>query len=197
MVRHGDLRQSRESSPTSGEAEVALSRVVHVVRTYLELRSPSQLRASPIDDPSVQYLRRDEVGVAQYRRLYADVGDKWHWHDRNAWSDEQLAKYLASPNVAVWELLVANESAGFFELVHHDDGSVEIAYFGLAETFIGRGLGKAMLTRAAQEAWSLAPTRVWLHTCTLDSPHALPNYVARGFEETRKETFVATLNETA
>ena len=23
--------------------------------------------------------------------------------------------------------------------------------------------------------------RVWLHTCTADHPHALPNYLARGF----------------
>jgi hypothetical protein len=26
---------------------------------------------------------------------------------------------------------------------------------------------------------------VWLHTCTLDSPAALPNYLARGFEVVR------------
>jgi GNAT superfamily N-acetyltransferase len=70
------------------------------------------------------------------------------------------------------------------------DGAVEIAYFGLVERFIGRGIGKAMLTRAAEEAWALEPTRVWLHTCTLDSPHALPNYKARGFEETKRETYV-------
>lgn len=164
-----------------------MSRVVDVVRTYLELRSPSQLRPSTIDDPSVQYLRRDDIGVDDYRRLYRSVGDEWYWHDRNAWSDATLTSYLASLNVTVWELLVANESAGFFELAKHDDGSIEIAYFGLAGPFIGRGLGKAMLTRAAEEAWSFAPTRVWLHTCTLDSPHALPNYLARGFERTRTE----------
>ena len=53
---------------------------------------------------------------------------------------------------------------------------------------MGRGIGKAMLTRAAEEAWALGASRVWLHTCTLDSPRALPNYQARGFEETRTET---------
>lgn len=164
-----------------------MSRVVDVVRTYLELRSPSQLRASTVDDPSVQYVWRGDISTEHYRRLYKSVGDKWYWHDRNAWSEDRLASYLASPNITVWELLAANESAGFFELAKHDDGSVEIAYFGLAGPFIGRGLGKAMLTRAAQEAWSLAPARVWLHTCTLDSPHALPNYLARGFEKTRTE----------
>jgi GNAT superfamily N-acetyltransferase len=133
------------------------------------------------------------MSVREYRRLYHDVGERWHWHDRNIWSDEQMAAHLTSPDVAVWECLVAGDSAGFFELQRVSDGSVEIAYFGLVERFIGRGIGKAMLTRAAEEAWALGPSRVWLHTCTLDSPRALPNYKARGFEEYRQETFVVQL----
>jgi GNAT superfamily N-acetyltransferase len=189
------VRQPRESRASSGEVEGALSREVEVVRTYLELRSLAQLRASEIDDATVEFVRRDNITAAHYRRLYRAVGDRWYWHDRNAWSDDELLAYLASPKIVVWECLVANETAGFFELAKHDDGSVEIAYFGLAGPFIGRGLGKSMLTRAAREAWALAPTRVWLHTCTLDSPHALSNYLARGFEETRKETYVAAIRE--
>src|SRR6185312_7134057 len=101
-------------------------------------------------------------------------GDRWYWRDRNAWSDERMAAYLASPNIYVWEALVGGETAGFFEIERHDDG----------------GLGKAMLTRAAQEAWALGGSLVWLHTCTLDSPHALPNYKARGFVETRTERYM-------
>lgn len=93
----------------------------------------------------------------------------------------------------MWECLVNDRSAGFFELERMSDGSVEIAYFGLAAAFIGRGIGKAMLTRAADDAWTLGATRVWLHTCTLDSPNALPNYRARGFQEFRQERYVAQL----
>ena len=170
-----------------------MSRVVEVVRTYLELRSPQQLRGAAANDPAVRFVPRPEITASQYRRLYHDVGNRWHWHDRDAWSDEQLATYLASPTVAVTECLVGDETAGYFELVRHEDDSVEIAYFGLVDAFIGRGLGKAMLTRAAEEAWSTRPSRVWLHTCTLDSPHALPNYRARGFEETRKEVELVTV----
>jgi GNAT superfamily N-acetyltransferase len=187
------VREPRESSAPSGEAESALSPVIEVVRTYLELRSPDQLRAAYTDDPSVEFVRRDRIGVDQYRRLYRIVGEKWHWKDRNAWTDERLAALLARPTVSVWECLVNSETAGFFELERHDDSSIEISYFGLMEEFIGRGLGKAMLTRAAQEAWSMNPSRVWLHTCTLDSPHALPNYKARGFEETRTEKYVVQI----
>jgi len=136
---------------------------------------------------------RDAIEPAHYRRLYHAVGDRWYWHDRNAWSDQALAMHLASQSISIWECLVGEDTAGFFELAKHDDGAVEIAYFGLVESFMGRGIGKAMLTRAAEQAWSLGASRVWLHTCTLDSPRALPNYLARGFEETRKETHVVVL----
>jgi GNAT superfamily N-acetyltransferase len=170
-----------------------VSPVVEVIRTYLELRSPAQLRPSRTDDPAVAFVRRDDITPSEYRRLYHVVGERWQWKDRTAWPDERLTEHLASPDVSVWECLVAGESAGFFELQRTADGSVEIAYFGLVDRFIGRGIGKAMLTRAAGEAWSFGASRVWLHTCTLDSPHALPNYKARGFEETRRETFVYQL----
>jgi len=31
-------------------------------------------------------------------------------------------------------------------------------------------------------------SRVWVHTCTLDHPGALPNYIARGFRVYKEET---------
>jgi GNAT superfamily N-acetyltransferase len=127
--------------------------------------------------------------VPLYRRLYHDVGEPWFWHDRLEWTDDELARHLSAPNVGVWELLVARESAGYFELQRHDDGSVEIAYFGLVPKFIGRGLGGLLLTDAVLEAWRMpgGATRVWLHTCTLDSPNALPAYQARGFRPFKTE----------
>jgi GNAT superfamily N-acetyltransferase len=170
-----------------------LSRLVEAVRTYLELRSPEELRRAELDDPRVRFVRRDGISTAHYRRIYRDVGARWHWRDRDTWSDERLAAYLARPDISVWECMSDEQSAGFFELERLDDGSVEISYFGLAAPFIGRGIGKAMLTRAVDEAWALGASRVWLHTCTLDSPNALPNYKARGFQEFRRERYVAQL----
>lgn len=174
-----------------------MSREVEVVRTYLELRSPEQLRPSSVDatDSSVAFVHRPAISVDDYRRLYRAVGYRWYWRDRNAWSDVRLAAHLVRPEIAVWECVVGGESAGYFELERRDDDSVEIAYFGLSEKFFGRGIGKSMLTRAARAAWALGPSRVWLHTCTLDSPHALPNYRARGFEAFRTETYMATVDD--
>ena len=134
--------------------------------------------------------------MAQYRDMYRRVGDRWHWHDRLRWSDERLAQQLARPSVSVWALYVDDQLGGYFELESQDAGDVEIVYFGLTSSFIGKGFGAAMLTRAVDESFALGAKRVWLHTCTLDSPRALPNYKARGFRETGKiEKYVVQTDE--
>ena len=69
---------------------------------------------------------------------------------------------------------------------------MEIAYFGLAPGAIGLGLGKHLLSCAVRDAWAAGPSRVWVHTCTLDHPHALPNYQTRGFTVYRTETYEVT-----
>jgi len=159
-----------------------------VTRTYLRMTRPEQLRpARPV--PNARAVRIDPCTVARYRELYAAVGSDWHWHDRDAWSDERLAQHLADPSVSVFLFTVDGEPVGYFELQQHDDGDVEIAYFGLFPGQIGRGYGGAMLTAAASEGWRLGAASVWLHTCTLDHPHAIENYRARGFEEFKRETY--------
>jgi GNAT superfamily N-acetyltransferase len=164
-----------------------------VVRTYLELPTPAAFRPTSPLGGDARIVRRDPCTRADYRRLYTAVGGPWHWRDRLAWDDATLDAHLASPDIAIWELLVGNESAGYFELRREPPGEVEIAYFGLIPAFIGRGLGGALLSAAVQEAWRFGAQRVWLHTCTLDSPHALPNYKSRGFLPYRTEQYEIAL----
>ena len=166
---------------------------VDVVRTYLEMRSPGALRRAPAPAPDALVRREPRPTPARYRALYAGVGGAYHWRDRLGWTDEELAAHLALRSVQLFVLEVAGETAGFFELKRHFDDSVEIAYFGLLPGFLGRGLGKFMLTRAIEEAWALDATRVWVHTCTLDDAAALPNYRARGMTEFRTEHYQAEI----
>ena len=80
--------------------------------------------------------------------------------------------------------------AGYYELRRvRDDDSVELAYFGIVAAEFGRGFGKHLLSCAVRDAWALRPSRVWVHTCTLDHPNALPNYVARGFVPYKTEEY--------
>ena len=170
---------------------------VEVTRTYLELPTPDALRPAPLPNADAQVLRLALDAVDDYRRLYRAVGQRWHWRDRAEWDDETIRAHLGSSNIAVWELRVAGESAGYFELRRSGEDEVEIAYFGLVPSFIGRGLGGALLTAAVQEAWNFGGRRVWLHTCTLDSPNALPNYRARGFQPYRTERYETNLDAPA
>jgi GNAT superfamily N-acetyltransferase len=163
-----------------------------VTRTYLRMTRPESLRPAHAP-PNARLEALDPCPAARYRALYAAVGGAWHWHDRDAWSDDRLAAHLADPAVSVQLFLVDDAPAGYFELQQHDAGDVEIAYFGLFADHIGKGLGGAMLTAATREAWRRGATSVWLHTCTLDHPHAIANYRARGFEEFKQERYEATL----
>jgi GNAT superfamily N-acetyltransferase len=84
---------------------------------------------------------------------------------------------------------VDGERAGYYELAPGAT-SVEIAYLGLLPAFQGQGLGGHLLTHALTRALQRAG-RVWLHTCTLDGPHALANYRARGLRPFRTEVLGA------
>ncbi|MDB4907920.1 MAG: GCN5-related N-acetyltransferase [Gemmatimonadetes bacterium] len=164
-----------------------------VERTYLELRSRDALRVTSADLAQLDGLRltdASDMSVSEYRALYALIGDRWHWHDRNAWSDARLGAHLASLDVATWTLSDHAGPLGYFELSRWSDGTVEILYFGLAERAMGRRLGAALLARAVEECWKWGAARVELNTCTLDSPRALPNYLARGFSIVRSETYL-------
>jgi GNAT superfamily N-acetyltransferase len=166
---------------------------VAAVRTYLELPDPGTLKRAPAPAAAARVEAVAEVPPELARRLYVEVGSAYHWRDRLGWTDAQWRERFALPAVSLHLLSVAGTTAGYFELQKHGDGSVEIAYFGLLPAFHGRGLGKFLLTDAADAAWALGATRVWLHTCTLDDPAALPNYVARGFRPYREERYEADL----
>jgi GNAT superfamily N-acetyltransferase len=164
-----------------------------VRRTYLELRSPAELRPVPTPGDPPELTREAPCSVALSRALYREVGRDYHWRDRDALSDAELEAYLSRPEVEVHVMRREGNPLGFFELMRHDDGSAEIVLFGLMPAAQGQGLGKWLLTRAVGEAWGLGATRVWLHTCTLDSPRALPNYLARGFVPYRSEIYTVNM----
>jgi ribosomal protein S18 acetylase RimI-like enzyme len=160
-----------------------------ITRTYLEMRDSSELQRSLSDDARISLNQMRECSPSFFRFLYVEVGRNYHWIDRLPWTDEDIAKHLLQSEISLWLMTYDGATAGYFELRKCDDGSVEIAYFGLLPAFIGRGLGKHLLTSAAEQAWADGADRVWLHTCTLDDPAAMPNYLKRGFRPFKTETY--------
>jgi GNAT superfamily N-acetyltransferase len=166
---------------------------IEVTRTYLEMRNASELLGAHCDDPSARVEQIPVCSPSFYRNLYVEVGKNYHWIDRLPWTDEQIAAHLNQPDITLWLMSYGDATAGYFELRRCEDGSVEIAYFGLLPEFLGRGLGKHLLTCATEHAWADGANRVWLHTCTLDDPAALPNYLKRGFKPFMTEKYTAEL----
>ena len=166
--------------------------LTEVVRTYLEMPNPEAHQAAPLSS-GARVEQVFDCPVSFHRFLYREVGRHYHWRDRLTWTDRQIEEYLADPAIALHVLYIQGSPAGYFELRLEADGSVEIAYFGLLPEYIGRGLGKGLLSEAVRRAWERGATRVWLHTCTLDDPAALPNYLKRGFAPFKEEKYETTI----
>jgi len=160
---------------------------VEVRRTYLAVDSRRQLVAAHSDDARLGLARLGPEDAAAYRALYAGVGGPYHWFERRAWGDDVLRAHLARPEIEVDVLTCEGEHVGFFELESHEDGSREVVYFGVLPALHGHGFGKHLLSVAVERAFALGASRVWLHTCSLDAPAALPNYERRGFRAYRWE----------
>jgi GNAT superfamily N-acetyltransferase len=151
-----------------------------VTITYLEMGSRSQ--AVPYVGERRLDVRRVEIPSPELNRfLYVTVGSEWWWHERLVWDRDRWMEWLDRPEVETWVGYLSGTPVGYFELEAQPGGQVEIAYFGLMSSFIGKGLGAELLAAAVARAWEVATARVWVHTCTLDHPRALPNYQSRGF----------------
>jgi len=175
-------------APSSGSTRLLApyrTSAMPVVRTYLELTDPTELRPAPParTDGRLSIARVDPPQGTTSRWFYEHVGRHHAWTDNlgrtaaewQAWAD----------GVETWVATIGAENAGYYELRADGEG-VEVAYFGLLPHAQGQGLGGHLLTHALTRAFELAP-RAWLHTCTLDSPRALPNYRARGLRPFRTE----------
>ncbi len=156
-----------------------------VVTTYLELTDPGDLRAASAPREPVDVARVRDPAVN--RALYETVGRDYSWLDRLPWTPTQWAAW--AERVETWVATTPEgERAGYYEL-DQAGRDVEITSFGLLPAFQGRGIGGHLLTHAIRRAFVLpGAARVWLHTCTLDGPHALANYQARGMRVYKVET---------
>ncbi len=167
---------------------------IEVTRTYLEMSAPEELEPAHLTDSRLRIDQLHECPASFYRFLYREVGRFYHWIDRLGWTDEEIRAHLDNTSITLWVMYYDGAPAGYFELFRYDDGSTEIAYFGLLPEFLGRGLGKHLLNIAVERAWSEGANRVWLHTCTLDDPAAMPNYLKRGFKPFKQEKYFTTIS---
>ena len=160
--------------------------MVDVTVFYLEMLSHSR-RVIPVPRAGLSVRHFPAPTVEEYRALYNAVGKDYYWLSRRKLTDAELATVIQNPRNEMHVLHVDGIPAGFAELDRRQPDEIELVQFGLTREFIGQGLGKWFLQWTIDQAWSYQPRRFWLHTCSLDHPAALPNYLKSGFALYREE----------
>lgn len=147
----------------------------------LEMLDPADLRPKLVDQPDFR-VECMSIKCPEFNKfLHMLVGHDHRWGGRSHWTKNDWYQYVMRDGFETWVAYQAGTPVGYFELEVGTKGDVRIACFGLLPLFVGKGLGGHLLSKAVERAWELHATRVWLSTCSHDHPHALPNYLARGF----------------
>lgn len=124
--------------------------------------------------------------VEQYLDVYKQIGGPWGWAGRLMLTHDQLKEKIHGHKNHILFVYYEDLLCGLVEL-EHQNNEVEIVYYGLDQEFIGKGLGKELGELTLAYAWSLKPTRVWLHTCEYDHPKALQAYIKMGMVQYKEQ----------
>ena len=167
-----------DEASTAGITPVPNGQLATIV-TYLEMTERIALTSHRPAGVELQEITTPDPH--RYRALFRAVGRDWLWVSRLLLSDTELGRVIGATHTSIHVLHLDGQEAGLLELDSSAANTVEIAYFGLVPQAIGQGLGKWLMGQALEIAWQTPVERVWLHTCTLDHPSALPFYKGCGF----------------
>lgn len=155
---------------------------ISVTVTFLEMkRKPAHYPHAPAN-VNIALMKTRDMPLHFYRYLTDRVGRKWHWVNILRLADDELAAKIHKPERDIRVLYLDGAPAGFFDINPLSGDETEIAYFGMMEHALGRGVGRWFLGAAIEAAWATGPRQVVVQTCTLDHPAALPLYQKLGFE---------------
>ena len=157
-------------------------------RYYLEITSIDKLKdkQKPIDNLKIDLLKSENFELNKF--FYKQIGKKYRWTDRLIWTDLQWSNYVSNKNLETYVIKNGEDLVGYFELIHHPEkNETELAYLGLFEDYFGKGVGGYALTTAIVKSFEKKIKRMWVHTCTLDHPNAIKNYLARGMKIFKEE----------
>lgn len=152
-----------------------MANVVTCLELTLEDQAPTPL------PPPLELTPFGPEAIESYRRLFRQVGEPWLWFSRLVMPDAELRARLADPAIFIAALVGNAEPLGLLELDFREPATCEIVSFGLLPSQAGQGLGRRLMTGALALAAQRGARRVWLHTCTFDSPQAIPFYLRCGF----------------
>jgi GNAT superfamily N-acetyltransferase len=163
---------------------VGLTRIPdgEIATIVTSLQMVAKPRPRPLPPSQLRLDRWRTPDPERYRALFRRVGEPWLWFSRLVMTDPALVRIIHDPGIEIFAVTdPRGTECGMLELDFRSPGQCEIAYLGLVPALNGRGEGRWLMGRALALAWRAGIERVWVHTCTLDSPRALGFYVAQGF----------------
>ncbi len=160
---------------------------ITLVTTHLEMLSRPEREIGPAP-AGLEVRRVENPPIHFYRYLYDTIGAPWVWWERKRQSDAEIAAELHSPEFRFYVPYLNHVPIGMVELDCRRFPDVQLNYFGIIPEYCGQGLGSYVLNWSVDLVWNAGATRYWLHTCSLDSPAALPVYCKAGFAEFKTVT---------
>ena len=120
--------------------------------------------------------------------FYKQIGIDHYWRDRLLWSDKEWLLYVKNKNLESHILKKGDDLVGYYEQEYHPNSNeIELINMGVLKEFRGLELGSILLNHAMASASRKNPSRMWVHTCSLDHKYALSNYKSKGFEIFKEE----------
>lgn len=121
--------------------------------------------------------------AALYRAIWAPIGGG----GRRDWTDAEWAAELGQPGTTAVIATLGEREVGLAQIGWSGLGDAGFTVLGVVPALQGQGLGGDLLTRLTRHLWDTPAAngrrtdRVWLWTRPDEHPHAIPNYLARGF----------------
>lgn len=163
----------------NGYTDIPKGKVANIA-TYLEMVGRPALR--PVPDTSLTLSAMSPPDLTRYKALFKAVGEDWLWFSRLTMSDETLEKTINNPAIEIFAVQKEGVDIGLLEIELGDGDTMELGYFGLAESAVGTGAGRFMMDQAIRRVFDHhGAKRFFVHTCTMDSPQALSFYMRSGF----------------
>ena len=161
---------------------------IEIQRFYLHILSKNNLIKYNCLDTHLNVSLEKNLTLDFCKFFYKQIGKDFYWRDRLKWSEQDWLDYINNDFFKLYVLRYNNKLAGYYELLYDPKtSSMEITYFGIFKEFYGKGIGGYLLTNAILTSFDQKINKVWVHTCTLDHPNALKNYLARGMKVFKTE----------
>lgn len=158
--------------------------------TYMEMASRSVAHAPNLGGYTVDYVARPNFVF--YINLYRDVGRDYIWNYRPGQTEAEVTALIQADNNQLYVLRDGDRAVGMAELDVSKPDDVEIIHFGLLPDLTGKGIGGEFLQHIVNMLWDRGVKRIWLSTCGLDHPKAIPFYQKAGFSvfKTKEGEFI-------